>query len=225
MLTLHCLACIALANVGNVATTQIPVLPLASHPQGLAMVQQAVGSLEPNINFTFLNKTYENDQYVREPVTGKKVRVACLRFRATSGFRFASGAPTFVLTNQGLTVTHRIARIDADGITVRVQAGPCADIATGYGVKIRDAKITLKARPTVKYENGGCSVSLNWLPEAMRVDVGDINHIGIQNDVEKLAKNAVEDGLNNSIETFFKLGLGGGLARASTTVCGPKPGR
>jgi hypothetical protein len=220
MLTLHCLACVALANVGNVVTTQIPVLPLASHPQGLAMVQQAVGSLEPNINFTFLDKTYENDVYVREPVTGNKVRVSCVRFKATSGFRFAAPAPTYVLTAQGLTVTHRISKIDADAITMRFQLGPCADIVSGYGVRIRDAKVTYRARPTIKLENGVCKVSLNWLPGETRVDVGDINHVGMQNDLEKLAKDAVVDGLNNTLVNFFNSGLGSGLARASMSVCG-----
>ncbi|MGQ0836405.1 MAG: hypothetical protein ACT4O5_16080, partial [Gammaproteobacteria bacterium] len=193
---------------------------------GQSIVQQAVSSLQPDINFTFLNKTYENDVYVREPITGNKVRVSCVRFKATSGFRFAAGAPTYVLTTQGLTVTHRIAKIDADAMTMRFQLGPCADIASGYGVRIRDAKVTYKARPTIRFEDGACKVSLNWLPGETRVDVGDINHVGIQNDLERLAKDAVIDGLNSTLVNFFNSGLGSGLARASTSVCGSrKPGR
>lgn len=215
-----------LANVGGAVTQALPVLPLASHPQGQAMMQQAVSGLLPDINFTFLDKTYENDVYVREPVTGKKVRVSCVRFKATSGFRFVAGPPSYSLTSQGLSLTHTIAKIDADALTMRFQLGPCVDVASGYGIRVRDAKVTYKARPTVKFENGGCIVSLNWLPGETRVDVGDINHVGIQNDLERLAKDAVIDGLNSTLVNFFNSGLGSGLARASTSVCGSrKPGR
>ncbi|MGQ0835563.1 MAG: hypothetical protein ACT4O5_11730, partial [Gammaproteobacteria bacterium] len=57
------------------ASEALAVMPLASYAQGQSIVQQAVSSLQPDINFTFLNKTYENDVYVREPITGNKVRV------------------------------------------------------------------------------------------------------------------------------------------------------
>ena len=90
-------------------------LPLASYSAGQQIMDQAVKGLVLDVGFKFLDKTYENDVYVKDPITGKRVRTSCVRFKTTSGFGFRSDPPTYQLTTQGLTVTENIAAIDAVG--------------------------------------------------------------------------------------------------------------
>jgi hypothetical protein len=198
---------------------------LATYEQGQAMMADAVKNLAVEVGFKFLDKTYENDVYVKEPITGKKVRTACVRFKTTSGFAFKTDPPTYQLSTQGLVLTENIAKIEAQALDFKFQLGPCAYIGAGFGVKLRDVKLTYKARPTIKFANGGCQVSLNAMPSETRVSIGDLNITGVQNDIDKLAKDAAREALNATLENFFNSGLGSGLAKAAITVCGgPKKG-
>lgn len=57
------------------------------------------------INFTFLNKTYEKDVYgLRDPFSGKRIRLSCVRPKFTSGFALRVNDPQFTFSLQGLTV-------------------------------------------------------------------------------------------------------------------------
>jgi hypothetical protein len=53
---------------------------LAAYNQGQAMMQQAMRQLKLDARFTFLNKDYENDKYVRDPVTGNRVPTSARSF-------------------------------------------------------------------------------------------------------------------------------------------------
>lgn len=196
--------------------------PLASHPQGQQMMAEAAQKAALlDINFKFLNKTYENDQYMREPITGKKVRTACLRFKASSGFRFRMDVPKFTLTNAGLTVEQNFSKITADGLTVKVQVGPCADIAAGVGIRLSDVKLVYKARPMLSFdENNYCKLTWNLDSDDLRVAIGDMNITGVQNNIDKLAKDAVREALNATLETVFTGTVPGELAKITTNVCG-----
>lgn len=201
-------------------TTQALPIPLASHPQGHAMMQQAMNNLALSVNFKFLDKTYENDQYTT--VAGQKVRTSCVRFRATSGFGFQMGAPKFELTQQGLRVEENIGKIDANGLTVKFQLGPCVDVAGGFGVKLTDVKVIYKARPMLQFDTQGyCRVAWNEDPDSLRVAIGDLNIIGVQNNLDKLAKDAVREGANRTFQTIHEL-LRNDLTKISVNVCGNK---
>jgi hypothetical protein len=193
---------------------------LSNFAAGPQMMEQAMKSLKLDVTFTFLDKTYENDVYVKDPITGNKVRTACVRFKSRSQFGFTGGAPTYQLSAQGLTVVQKIDRIDAEALSLKIQLGPCADVAGGFGVKLRDVKLTYKARPMIKVENGSCRVTLNPIPGETRVSIGDLNILGVQNDIDKLAKDAVREGLNLTLANFLNHGLGSGLAQAAISVCG-----
>lgn len=225
LLTATALAITALpaADAANpAASASIPAapIPLASHPQGQAMLQQALSNLSLSVNFKFLDKTYENDQYTN--VAGQKVRTSCLRFRATSGFGFSMGPPSAQLTAQGLRVVENINKIDANGLTVKLQVGPCMDIAGGFGVKLTDVKVVYEARPVITYDSQGyCRLTWNEDPDSLRVAIGDLNIIGVQNNLDKLAKDAVREGANRTFKTVHEL-LRNDLTKISVNVCGNK---
>ncbi len=208
------------------ASVAMAPIPLASHPQGQQMVAQAAEKVALlDINFKFLNKTYENDQYVREPITGKKVRTACIRFKSTSGFRFRMDTPKFVLNNEGLTVEQNFSRITADGLTVKIQLGPCADVAAGIGLRLSDVKVTYKARPMLSFENNYCKLNWNLSTDDMKISIGDLNITGVQNNIDKLAKDAVREALNATLKGVFGGMMRGELAKITVNVCGNKTDR
>jgi hypothetical protein len=228
------LGCIVWGVAGSPATSApaagtagqaLRALPLAASEQGRQMLDQVLQTMQLDVELEFLNKTYENDVYVREPITGKKIRTACVRFKATSGFRFAIDPPKVRLTSQELTVEQNIARLEADGLTVKFQLGPCADVSGGFGVRLRDVKLVYKARPTIEMREDGCKVSLNPLPAETRVSIGDLNITGVQNDLDKLGRDAVREALNVSLQNFFDSSLGGGLGRVAARTCGHGPTR
>jgi hypothetical protein len=205
---------------GNV-TAMVPI-PLASYAQGQAMMAAAAQKTALlDVNFTFINKSYENDQYVTEPVTGRKIRTACIRFKATSGFRFRIDVPAFTLTTQGLTVEQNISRLDADGLAAKFQFGPCQDIGVGIGLRLRDVKVVYKARPTIVFDgNGYCTISWNQDTDDTRVSIGDMNIIGVQNDIDKLAKDAVREALNLALDGFFGAVMRNELLKITLATCG-----
>ena len=72
----------------------------------------------------------------------------------------------------------------------------------------------------IRFSDSGCQVSLNPYAEDARVSIGDMNIIGVQNDIDKLAKDAVREALNATLASFFNQGLQSGLARSAIKVCG-----
>jgi hypothetical protein len=205
------------------ASQQLQSMPLSSYPNGQAMMQQALNQLAVDIDVRFLDKTYEKDVYVKEPVTGKKVRVSCVRFRADSGFRFKSDPPKFSLSNAGLTVTQNVARIRADSLSYKFQLGPCAWVGAGLGVQLTDVKAVYKARPMLSFDgNGACRLSWNDDPNSLALAIGDLNVIGVQNDLDKLGKDAVREALNATLYAGFGNGLRGALNKIVIDTCGDK---
>ena len=201
-------------------TAVMPNLPLASYANGQAMMQEAMSKLIPDVGATFLNKDYENDVYVREPVTGKKVRVSCVQFRANSSFRFKMDPPKHSLTSQQLTVSANIAKIRADGLAIKFMLGPCNWIGAGMGVHLDDVKVVYKARPMLSFNDGGCRLVWNNDPNGITVSIGDLNVIGVQNDLDKLAKDAVREALNAALDAFFGSALRGELQKVVVKTCG-----
>lgn len=211
----------AAAATPPVTTQALQTIPLVAHEQGGAMMQQAMSRLLPDVTFTFLNKDYENDQYVKDPITGNKVRTACLRFSASSGFRFKMDPPQHSLTTQQLTVTANIARIRADGLAFKFMPGPCAWVGAGFGVQLTDVKLVYKARPMLTFDgNGACRLVWNNDPNGLAVSIGDLNIIGVQNNLDGLAKNAVREALNFSLDAAFGSGLRGELQKVVLDTCG-----
>lgn len=202
------------------ATAMVPI-PLASYAQGQAMMAKAAQNAALlDVKFEFINKTYENDQYLKDPITGNKVRTACVRFKASSGFRFKVDVPSFTLTTDGLTVVQNISRLDADGLATKFQFGPCQDIAAGVGLRLKDVKVTYKARPMLVFNTAGCSVSWNQDTDDTRVTIGDMNILGLQNDIDKLAKDAVREAVNLALDGFFGAVMRNELLKVSTVACG-----
>jgi hypothetical protein len=210
----------ASAAVPPVSTQALQTLPLAGYEQGPAMMQQAMSRLLPDVTVTFLDKDYENDQYVRDPITGNKVRTSCVRFRASSGFKFKMDPPQHSLTTQQLTVTANIARIKADGLAFKFMLGPCAWVGAGLGVQLTDVKLVYKARPMLTFDGNGCRLVWNNDPNGLTVSIGDLNMIGVQNNLDGLAKDAVREALNFSLDAMFGSGLRGELQKVVIDTCG-----
>lgn len=214
---------VAQVQAGNLTsgTAAIAPIPLAAYAQGQAMMARtAQNTALLDVKFAFINKSYENDQYVKDPITGTKVRTACIRFKASSGFRFKMDVPAYTLNAQGLTVEQNISRLDADGLTAKVQLGPCQEISTGVGLRLKDVKVTYKARPMIVINPEGCSVAWNQDTDDTRVSIGDMNILGVQNDIDKLAKDAVREALNLALDGFFGGIMRNELLKISVAECG-----
>jgi hypothetical protein len=211
----------AVAQYTAQPTQALQSMALSSYGQGQSMMQQAISQLKLDAKFTFLNKDYENDKYVRDPITGKKVRVSCIRFKADSGFQFKLDPPQYSLTTQGLTVSQNISKIRADGLSSRIQLGPCAWVGAGFGVQLTDVKYVYKARPMISFDGtGACKLTWNNDPNGISVSIGDLNIIGVQNDLDKLAKDAAREAVNFSLDAFFGSALRGELQKIVINTCG-----
>ena len=203
---------------------QVP-MPLAQHPQGQQMMAAAVKNAALlDINFTFLNKTYKKDVYgPRNPITGKRIRLSCVRLKVTSGFALRVDVPQFTLNFQGLTVNQNISRISNDGIKIKWQLGPCFENAGGFGFRLSDVKFVYKARPTLTFdEQGFCRLSWNEKPDEFRVSIGDLNIYNTQNDLDKLAKDAVREAVNFTMNDILGSLMRNQLTRITVDVCGNK---
>ena len=212
----------AAVNPGDVAQA-LQSMPLANYPNGQDMLAQAMARLSLDVGVKFLNKDYEKDVYAREPVTGRKVRVSCVRFKADSGYRFAMDPPTYNLTPQQLTITANIAKIRADGLAFKFMVGPCAWVGAGLGVQLSDVKLVYKARPLLTFDGAGaCKLSWNNDPNGIAVAIGDLNVIGVQNDIDKLSKDATREALNFALDAMFGSALRGELQKVVVNTCGTK---
>ncbi len=197
-------------------------VPLAQHPQGQQMMATAAkDAAMVDINFKFLDKEYENDVWVKEPITGKKARVSCLRFKAVSGFRMRIDPPKFQLSMQGLTINENIARLSAQGVKVKFQVGPCVEHATGMGFSASDISFVFKARPALTFDGKGlCRFALHPDPTDIRVKIGGLNITGVQNDLDKLVKDAVREGLNFTLNGTFPGLISTALGKVAVDFCG-----
>ena len=201
------------------AAVNVPV-PLASFAEGQAMMAQAAQNVALlNVKFTFLDKSYKNDQYVN--VAGEKVRTSCIRFKGTSGFQFKVDVPKFTLNTQGLTVEQNISKIKADGLSAKFMLGPCAWSGYGIGVQLTDVKVVYQARPVVSFSSeGACTVHWNQDTDDTRVSIGDLNILGVQNNIDKLAKDAAREAINAALDGFYGVMLRNELMKVSFGTCG-----
>ncbi len=200
-------------------------VPLAQHPQGQEMMATALKNASlVDINFKFLDKTYENDVYgPREPFTGKRPRLSCVRLKATSGFRLRVDSPKFALSTQGLTISENISRVTANGITIKWQLGPCLEHAGGFGISLSDVNFVYKARPVLTFDTDGfCRLTWNQDPDQFRVAIGGMNIIGLQNNLDKLAKDAVREGINLTLDSIYGSLVRNELTKVTVSVCGNK---
>lgn len=210
------------ATAATPATFKNTTIPLAEHPEGQQMMAKAAQDASLiDISFKFLDKTYKDDVYVREPITGKKARVSCRRFRGVSGFNLKIDPPKFKLTPKGLTITQNISRISAQGLKIKWQLGPCVEAVAGIGVKMSDVTFVFKARPILTFDgNGICRLTFNSEIGKIRVKIGDLNITGVQNDLDKLIKDAFREGLNASFEAMYGKLMGNALAKVTVNMCG-----
>jgi hypothetical protein len=210
-------------NSGAAAAVGPIPIPLASYPQGQAMMAQAAKNAALlDVNFKFLDKSYDNNTYATDPL-GNKYITGCYRFKATSGFRFKVDVPQFTLTAQGLTVTQNIAKLNYDGLSVKVRVVACQDIdLPSIGLRLSNLKVTYTDRPMIGFNqsNGACTVSWNQDTDDVRITIGDLNVLGVQNDVDKLAKDAVREALNLALDGFYGSLMRNELLKISTGSCG-----
>jgi hypothetical protein len=200
-------------------------MSLAQHPQGQQMMAVALKNASlVDINFTFHDKTYEHDVYgPREPINGKRPRLSCVRLKATSGFRMRIDPPHFALSMQGLTISENISRVTANGITIKWQLGPCLEHAGGFGISLSDVNFVYKARPFLTFDaEGYCRLTWDEDPEQFCMAIGGMNIIGLQNNLDKLAKDAVREGINFTLDGIYGSLVRNELTKITLDVCGNK---
>jgi hypothetical protein len=130
-------------------------------------------------------------------------------------------APKYTLNGQGLTLEQNISKISADGLAVKVQLGPCTDIGAGVGVRLSDVKLIYKAKPMLTFDqNNNCKLSWSQGNDDLNISIGDLNILGVQNNIDKLAKDAAREALNASLDAYFNSKLRGELMKVTVNVCG-----
>lgn len=209
------------------STMGVAPIALAHYAQGQAMMAEAARKAALlEITFTFLDKEYKDDTYATDPF-GNKYRTGCYRFKVNSGFRFKVDVPQFTLTPQGLTIVQNISKINADGLAAKAQILACHDVSVGVGLRLSDVRVTYTARPTISFNqsNGACTIGWNQDTDDVRVTIGDLNVLGVQNNIDKLAKNAVEDAVNLTLDGFFGSMMRNELMKISVATCGVPPSK
>ncbi|MGQ0702890.1 MAG: hypothetical protein ACT4PM_07125, partial [Gemmatimonadales bacterium] len=107
-----------------------------------------------------------------------------------------------------------------DGLTAKFMLGPCVWVSTGVGVRLTDVKLVYKARPMVSFQNNLCRVSWNQQTDELSISVGDLNITGVQNDIDKLVKDAAREAINAALDAYFGGKMRGELMKVSLNVCG-----
>jgi hypothetical protein len=206
-------------STGNI--TAVAPVRLASYPQGQAMMAEAVQKAALlDVRFRFLDKEYENNTYATDPL-GNKYITGCYRFKASSGFSFKVDQPQFTLNNQGLTVTQNIASINANGLNASVRVVACQNIPlASFGLRLTNVQVRYRVNPMLVFNqaNGGCG--LGWSQPDMDITIGDLNMLGVQNNIDGLAKKAVQEALNVALDGFFGSTMRGELVKITSSVCG-----
>jgi hypothetical protein len=207
-------------SAGNISTAVAPI-PLASHPQGQAMMAEAVQKAALlDVNFRFLDKEYEDNTYATDPL-GNKYITGCYRFKASSGFRFKVDQPQFTLNQQGLTIVQNISTINATGLSARIRVLACQDIPLpSFGLRLSDVRLRVKANPVLTFNQSNGACSLGWSQPDVEITIGDLNMLGVQNDIDKLAKRAVEEALKLALGSYYGATMRGELVKITSSVCG-----
>jgi hypothetical protein len=65
-------------------------------------------------------------------------------------------------------------------------------------------------------------VSWNEDPDSLQVSIDDINILGVQNNLDGLARNAVREAANRIFKTFFEA-MRNDLTKISVNACGVNP--
>jgi len=206
-------------TVKNVKPVDTMATPLAKQPQAQAMMAAAVKRLAlADINFKFLDKTYEHDVWAKDPF-GNKYRLSCVRFAATSGFQFRVDQPTFQLNEQGLTISQNIARLNANGLKFKFQLGPCVQSTAGFGMDVNNVNFVYKLKPMILVQNGLCKVTYDQDPEHLRVSIGSLHITGVQNDLANLAKDAIREGINFTLDGAYSSLVRSELTKVAADFC------
>jgi hypothetical protein len=105
----------------------------------------------------------------------------------------------------------------------KFQLGPCLEHAGGFGMSLSDVKFVYKARPTLTFdEKGFCRMSWNQDVDQFHVSIGDMNITGVQNDLDKLAKDAVREGVNFTLNGILGSLMRNELTKITIDLCGNK---
>jgi hypothetical protein len=112
-------------------------------------------------------------------------------------------------------------QIRADGLTFKFQVGPCAWTGAGLGLQLTDVKVVYKARPMLSLDGqSACKLAWNNDPNGISISIGDLNIIGVQNNLDKLAKDATREAVNAALDAFFGSALRGELQKVVLNTCG-----
>ena len=209
-------------DVNSVVHRVTPTLaiPLAQTPQGQKIAAETARRLAlADVQFTFLNKEYENDVWAKDPL-GNRYRLSCVRLKATSGFAFRVDQPTVQLNQDGLTIQQNIAKVKANGINVKFQFGPCMWSSAGLGIEVDNVSFTYKFKPMVMVSQGLCHVSFDQFPDHLQISIGDMHITGVNDQITKLAKDAIREGVNSTLEGGYLRLVTSELAKVSADFCG-----
>ena len=225
-MTVAFLCCIvsgaALADNRTVRTNrpaETMAIPLAKHPQGQSMMAEAVKRVAlADVQFKFLDKTYENDVWAKDPF-GNKYRLSCVRFAVTSGFGFRVDQPTFQLNEQGLTIQQNIARMTANGLKFKFQLGPCVQSTAGFGMEVTNVNFIYKLKPMILVEHGLCRVTFDQFPEHLHATIGNLDITGVQHDLANQAKDAIREGINYTLDGGYLSLFRNELTKVTAEFC------
>lgn len=167
---------------------EIKAVRLSQHPNRQQIVQKAVQKFQGNqIKLSLLpGKTY--------------MATTCLGIRASAGnFLARPGNPKFEFRNTGLWIQFSVDKVSIDALTIRMRPNPtnlqkpCSfGKRVSIGGSASDLRLELTLDPVLNIQQ--CKVGN---PGATRVKwrIGGLNLKPLQNDLDKVAKNMIEDTL------------------------------
>lgn len=138
-------------------------------------------------------------------VGGNKYMISdCLGVKASAGnFTFKPDLPAIRQEGTGVVMTFNVDRITLDGLMIRVRPNPnVAKLCKfskkfGVGGTATNVRLELRVDPLLDLEQ--CRVLFAG-PVRTNITVGGLNLRPLQNDLDRVAKNMIEDALNRMFD-------------------------
>jgi hypothetical protein len=160
-------------------------------------------------------KRDELARWIEDAIRGREIEVAllgghkymindCLGVKASAGkFKLKLDNPSVRFENTGLVVKFSIDRVSISAVKIRIRPNPNVLEACKFSDKfevggaMEDVRLTLRMDPLYDLER--CRIGA-WGDANPEVRIGNLNLKPLQNDLDRMAKNMVEDALTMALQ-------------------------
>lgn len=201
-----------LKNVFNKLRLSGNTMPAEEHPNGLELVSETVSEM---IKKDFSFSLVPQHKYMVNNCLGLKVSVG--------EFRMKLANPYVAIENNGFVIRFTIDKIKLDALTVRMR--PCyrdaqCHFSPRFTIGGTASDVTLEIRCNAKIDMDLCKISISGLP-TYKWKIGGLNLKPLQNDLDKVAKEMLEDAMNYSSMQLIPIAFyeSSEIAMYSSSIC------